>query len=367
MLEDDSTSALIVDDQSSIRKLIRHWLTLEGYQCTEAESTRQASEHLQSHEFPLVILDVRMPGGSGNVLLRRIAEKYPDTSVVMMTGQDDAHTAIDALTHGACAYLLKPVEREELLFHVRRALERRQLLLERRDYTNHLEERVREQTLAVRQAQEETIHRLVSASLWRDEETGMHIRRTGLLSECLAKAAGWSISDAELLRMAAPMHDVGKIGIPDAILRKPGPLTPEEFTIMQTHTTIGARILAGSKTPMLRMAEQIAIGHHEQWDGAGYPDGVSGLDIPECARIVAIIDVYDALTHDRVYRPALPEDQVLDLMQRNGGVHFDPGLLALFFTHYSIIAGLAAANPDHPPVACLAQGDVIMSHAIARC
>ena len=143
------------------------------------------------------------------------------------------------------------MEREELLFQVNAALERRQLLQERHDYTRDLEEKVRQQTLEIRLAHEETIHRLVTASLCRDEETGMHIRRTGLLSEALARAAGWSAADAEVIRLAAPMHDVGKIGIPDAILRKPGKLTPAEFEIMKTHTTIGAKMLAGSHSAIL--------------------------------------------------------------------------------------------------------------------
>jgi putative two-component system response regulator len=198
---------------------------------------------------------------------------------------------------------------------------------------SRLEETVREQTRVVRRAHEETVQRLVSASLCRDEETGAHIRRTGALSEVLAKAAGWSAEEVENIRLAAPMHDVGKIGIPDAILRKPGKLTPEEFAIMKTHTMLGARMLAGSDSPMLKMAEQIALNHHERWDGGGYPNGLAGYAIPESARIMAIVDVYDALAHDRVYRPALPAEEVLATMQQGEGTHFDPLLLALFFSH----------------------------------
>jgi putative two-component system response regulator len=264
----------------------------------------------------------------------------------MLTGVADSHTAIDALTHGACAYMLKPVQREELVFHARRALERRQLILDKREYTQRLEERVREQTAAIRRGQEETIHRLLSASLWRDEETGMHIRRVGLLSEVLAKVAGWSLREAEDIRLAAPMHDIGKIGIPDAILRKPGPLNPAEFRIIQTHTVIGAKILSGSDSPMLKMAEQIALNHHEHWDGGGYPAGLTGYAIPEAARIVAIVDVYEALTHDRVYRPAMPEEKVLAIMQQGAGTHFDPLLLAAFFSQFAEISRVALENPD---------------------
>lgn len=223
--------------------------------------------------------------------------------------------------------------------------EREAFIITRREYTERLEERVREQTLVIRRAQEETIHRLISASLWRDEETGMHIRRTGLFSEVLAKAAGWSVAEADLIRTAAPMHDVGKIGIPDAVLRKPGKLTPEEFDIMRSHTVIG-KMLDGSEEPILRMAKEIALNHHERWNGKGYPNGLAGDAIPESARILAIADVYDALTHDRVYRPALSEDEVLSIMCQGSGTHFDPLLLALFMSHLEEIDLIAREYPD---------------------
>jgi CHASE1-domain containing sensor protein len=214
------------------------------------------------------------------------------------------------------------------------------------DQQEYLEEKVREQTADIRRANEEVIDRLVSAAQWSDEETGMHIRRTGLLSEVLARAAGWFGDDVEALRQAAPMHDIGKIGIPDAILQKPGKLTPDEFAVMKTHTRIGADILSGSKALMLQMAREIALNHHERWDGKGYPRGLTGKTIPECARIVAIVDVYDALSHDRVYRPALPESEVLTIMQQGAGTHFDPLLMTFFFLHLAEIRRIAQEHPD---------------------
>jgi HD-GYP domain-containing protein (c-di-GMP phosphodiesterase class II) len=236
-------------------------------------------------------------------------------SVTLVTGM--------IITAILAAYIMSSIDRRaysEKLVH------------EKRIYARSLEHRVQERTGELRTAQEEIIQRLVSASLWRDEETGMHIRRTGLLSEALAKAAGWSAAEAELLRQAAPMHDVGKIGIPDAILRKPGQLTAEEYEVIKTHTLIGAEILADSNIPLMQIARQIALNHHEQWDGGGYPSGLVGHNIPEAARIVAIIDVFDALSHDRVYRKALSEDEVAAVMCQGSGSHFDPGLLATFFT-----------------------------------
>jgi putative two-component system response regulator len=341
-----SANVLVVDDEAFVRDLLARWLTDEGYVCAQAPNAQAAWEHLQVSDVHVVTLDIRMPGRSGIDLLGTIRDTYPDRAVIMMTAVGETKTAIDALTHGAWGYLIKPVEREELLFQMSRALERRQLLIEKRQYTHRLEERVREQTLTIRRAHEETIHRLVGASMYRDEETGAHIKRTGLFSEVLVKAAGWSSAEAEMLRMAAPMHDVGKIGIPDAILQKPGKLTREEFEIMKTHTVIGADMLAGSDVLMLQMARDIALGHHERWDGGGYPNGLAGSDIPETARIVAIVDVYDALTHDRVYRPALPEEEALDIMQKGVGTQFDPVLSTLFLSLLPEISQIAEENPD---------------------
>jgi putative two-component system response regulator len=219
-------------------------------------------------------------------------------------------------------------------------------VIERRQYTRNLEEKVREQTLTLRRAHEETIHRLVNVSAYRDEETGAHIKRVGLFSAVLAESAGWPAEAVEHIRMAASMHDVGKIGIPDAILRKPGRLSPDEFEIMKSHTVIGARMLADAKSPMLRMACDIALHHHERWDGAGYPTGVGGSSITQSARIASIADVYDALTHDRVYRPAFSEAEALEMMEKGRATQFDPSLLELFFRSLPDLRRIAFQNPD---------------------
>lgn len=192
---------LAVDDEPYVRDLVCRWLKGAGHVCAQAGNADAAWQHLQGHDVDLMVLDVNMPGRTGVELLDDIQATYPNTAVLMMTANGDTKTVIHALTHGAWGYLVKPVEREELLFQVNAALERRQLRLERRDYTRDLEEKVREQTAEIRNAHEETIHRLVTASLCRDEETGMHIRRTGLLSEALARAAGWSAADAEIDRV----------------------------------------------------------------------------------------------------------------------------------------------------------------------
>jgi putative two-component system response regulator len=344
--DDASRSILIVDDETPIRCLLARYLRDDGWECAQAESAERAIERLEASTPDMVVTDINMPGHSGIWLLEQISQRWPQTSVLMLTASSDTRCAIDSLTRGAAGYMLKPIHREQFIIQVRRAWEQRQLILERRNYLEMLERRVQEQTAAIRLAHEETIHRLVVAAGWRDEETGAHIRRTGLFAEVLALAAGWSAREADQLRMAAPMHDVGKIGIPDAILKKPGKLTHEEFEVMKEHTLIGARMLAGSSSPVLQLAESIALSHHEHWDGSGYPHGIFGENIPEAARILAIVDVYDALSHDRVYRPAWPDERVFATLREGQGTHFDPRLLAHFFASLEEIRAINDANPD---------------------
>jgi len=341
-------SVLVVDDEPLIRGILVRWLTSAGYRCAEAGDAASALTHCQRHQVDLATLDVNMPGCSGLDLLAQLISRWPEMAVLMITAHQDVATAVEAMTRGAFGYLTKPVDRRELLLQVERGMERRHLLLERRRYTEQLERTVRRQTLEIQRAHEETIHRLLGASMYRDEETGAHIRRTGLASELLARAAGWPTPQSEQIRMAAPMHDIGKIGIPDAILRKPGKLTAQEFETMKAHTRIGAAILAGSRSPMLQMARQIALCHHEQWDGRGHPRGLRGPDIPESARIVALIDVYDALTHDRVYRPALSQAKAVEIIRSGRGTHFEPRLVDLFFQVLPEIEAIATAHPDWP-------------------
>ncbi len=327
----DPAQILVVDDERYVREIMRRWLERVGYQCTCADSVAAASEILQTRSFDIVTSDISMPGKSGLELLRSVRETHPETAVLMLTANADTRLAIQALTLGAYGYLLKPIEQEELLCQIERALEHRRLVVENREYTTLLEWRVREQTRHVRLAHEETIQRLVMACMFRDEETAGHIKRTGLASALVAKAAGWSTEMVELIQLAAPMHDVGKVGVPDAILRKPGKLTPEEFQAMQKHTIIGAEMLSGSLSPVLQMAEQIALCHHECWDGSGYPHRLAGEEIPKAARILSIVDVYDSMTHDRVFRPAIPEQRVLQVIEEYRGKHFEPSVVKAFF------------------------------------
>jgi putative two-component system response regulator len=327
-----SSRMLIVDDDPFLQDIIASWLRGAGYECVLADCAAAVWTQLKRQPVDLVTLDIRMPDCSGLDLLDGIKQEFPDTAVLMVTGEGESSQAVRALTHGAFGYLSKPLDREELLAQVHSGLEHRRLIIENREYLQGLEKLVSEQTRVIREAHEETIHRLVSASMYRDEETGAHIRRTGLYSELLAATAGWAPELIDQIRLAAPMHDVGKIGIPDAILCKPGKLTAREFAIMQKHAQLGAQMLSGSQSPVLCMARDIALGHHERWDGKGYPAGLKGVEIPESARIVAIVDVFDALTHDRVYRPALEPSEVLKIMQAGRGTQFDPRLFDIFWS-----------------------------------
>lgn len=336
---------LVVDDDANVRTLIGRWLSSTGYDCLVADSVLQANEVMARKKIDIVTTDINMPGLSGVDWLPQLRQRYPDLPVLMLTGCEDIGLAISTLTQGAWGYLIKPVEKQDLLFQVNRAIERKQMLAAQRDYTEGLESTVRDQTQLLRDSHEETITRLIAASQVHDDETGAHIRRIGLLSAIIAESLGWSAQEVDKIRLAAPMHDIGKIGIPDAILRKPGKLTPQEYDVMKTHTTIGATILANSKFPMLQMAEQIARSHHERWDGSGYPDRLCGEAIPLAARIVAVVDVYDALSHDRVYRPALPQDEVLAIMDENAVNGFDPIVIAKFFQSLPLIQRSLRRNP----------------------
>jgi putative two-component system response regulator len=332
---------LVVDDEVFIADLLSRWFTREGYQCAAASGGIEALELLDREEFHLVVSDITMPGMSGIDLLKTMKSRFPDTAVLMATAISDRETAILALKLGAYGYSIKPFDRNEMLINVANALERRRVILRMRDYERDLEEKVRERTAQVRQREEQIILRLLSAAEYRDDETGAHIKRIGLYSASMARELGWAATAVGDIRLAAPMHDVGKIGIPDRILQKPGKLTSEEFEIMKKHTEIGARILDCPEVPLLQLAKEVALSHHERWDGMGYPGGLSGLSIPESGRIVAVADVYDALSHRRVYREALPGYVAVSMVNEEKGTHFDPRVVECFMDVISEIVQIS--------------------------
>jgi len=337
---------LVVDDEPFVADIISRWLRAEGYECERASNGWEALEALRGGGFALVVTDIMMPGMSGVELLEQVRLSHPGTAVIMLTGVDDRETATRAVELGAYGYVIKPFERNEILIEVAGALKRRHLELLRDRYEKRLEQEVERRTAEARYAQEEITLRLMAASEFRSAETGAHVRRMGLYAEEIGKALGYPQEHTRMLRLAAPMHDVGKIGIPDAILLKPGKLSDEEFQVMKTHTTIGARMLEGSGIGLLDFSSKIARYHHERWDGSGYPTGLAGTDIPESARIVAVIDVYDALVHERIYRPAVPEPKALALIREKRGSHFDPHLVDVFMDVLPQVRRISAEVKD---------------------
>ncbi|QDG53703.1 response regulator [Persicimonas caeni] len=343
---DSDQYVLVVDDEERVRRSLRRILQSAGYRCREAGDVDAAVEILERDSIALVLSDIRMPGRSGLELVDHVKKLDPHTVCITVTAVDNTSVAVDALARGAYAYVIKPFDMNEILIQVESALRRRRLELAQKKLQSELERQVREQTKMIRHSREEIALRLISASQYRDTETGAHIRRLGLYTAKMAELMGMDQDTIDTLRVAAPMHDVGKIGIPDSILLKPGRLTKEEFEEMKRHTIIGASILRGSSTPLLQVAERIALEHHEWWDGSGYPYGLKGEDISLEARMVAVADVFDALTHDRVYKEAWPVDKALSLIEEESGTHFDPDVATLFLDHADTMQEIRLANPE---------------------
>jgi putative two-component system response regulator len=328
---------LIVDDEPVVRRILRQRLSTEGYQCQEASTAKEAEDRLAKSPAELVVLDIKMPGKSGVELLSEIKKLYPDTAVIMATAIADTSTAIKCMKDGAHDYLVKPFNLDEVVISTQRALEKRRLELDNRAYQQHLEEMVTERTAELKQAitklkltSLDTIYRLARAAEYRDEDTGAHINRMSQYSAAIAREMGLGDREVENILYAAPMHDVGKIGIPDRILLKTGSLNEDEWEVMKKHPIIGAEILRGSDAEFIQMAETIALTHHEKWDGSGYPQGLRGSEIPLAGRIAALADIFDALTSTRPYRKALPVEEALEIIKQGRGSHFDPDVVDAF-------------------------------------
>lgn len=321
---------LVVDDERQVSDIIAQCLAMEGYSCDTADCAENALELCACNEYSLIVSDIMMPGKSGIELLGIVRQLYPDVAIVMVTAVDDRTTAVNALHLGAYGYVIKPFDLNEIVIGVVNALERRRLSILSRQYERRLESDVRQRTAEIQRREEEICLRLAAACGYRDLETGSHNRRLGLYSAVLARELGWTRQAQDEIRISIAMHDIGKIGLPDTLLRKPARLTKEEFEVVKNHAVIGARMLEGSDFSLLNMAHSIALSHHEKWDGSGYPYGLAGADIPESARICSVLDVYDALIHKRVYRQALPEEEALAIMTESRGSHFDPEIFDCF-------------------------------------
>ena len=349
-----SERLLIVDDEEQIRTLLARLLGAQGYECLTAEDAAAARRVLTETPVALVLSDVNMPGESGIDFTREVLAHFPDTAVVIVTGIDDRRYADVAIELGAYGYVLKPFKPNELIINVGNALRRRALEIENRGHRAELEQTVLDRTAALRDTiaqletsetelrrlREETIRRLSWAAEFRNQETGEHIVRMSLYCALLARVAGLDSERAEMIRVASPMHDVGKIGVPDRILLKAGRLTGDERKVMEGHTEIGHRILAGSGVELLDLAALMALTHHERIDGKGYPRGLARDEIPIEGRIAAVADVFDALTSDRVYRQAFQPDEARAMMEEGRGTQFDAELVDLFFDRFDDVLAI---------------------------
>jgi len=324
-----AASILIVEDEPSVREILCWRLTEEGYRCVTVPGAREALQALEGGDaFELMISDIRMPGMSGVDLLKTVRQMVPDMAVVMVTAVSDVNTAIETLRLGACDYITKPFNLDEVCIAVERALEKRDLILRNRDYQLHLEEKVEEQTRELRTLYLDAFKSLVSALEAKDKYTEGHSRRVTIYAVLIARTMGLDPAVIQKIHLAGLMHDIGKIGIPETLLNKSATLTPEEYASLNRHPIISSRILR----PILRDPDVLDFvrHHHENYDGSGGPEGLAGEDIPLGARILAVADAFDAITSDRPYREAGTVPYAVDEISRNAGIQFDPKVVAAF-------------------------------------
>jgi putative two-component system response regulator len=326
---------LIVDDEEMVRDVERQMLSRAGFACRSAASVQEAITILREGGIALTLIDINMPGHSGEHLLRQLPALAPETAAIMVTGVDDLETALGCLRQGAEDYLVKPLAFDRLVHTVGNILEKRRLQQENRSYQLRLEEKVREQTLQIRAAFDElqqtydhTLQALARSLDAREREGGAHSERVHAYTLHLAARLGTPPAPMAAIGKAALLHDLGKVGIADSILLKPGPLTEEEWVEMKKHAQIGHDIIAG--VPFLRETAEIILAHHERYDGTGYPRRLQGTRIPLGARIFTLADTLDAMTSDRPYRRALPFAKVIEELTRCRGSQFDPEIVDAF-------------------------------------
>jgi putative two-component system response regulator len=339
MMENDvlrGARILIVDDEAANVRLLERLLAAEG--CTGAVSVtdpREALDLFTAYEPDVVLLDLHMPHRDGLEVLADLRAATPAAAfvpIVVLTADVTSRAKTAALAGGAADFLVKPLDTAEVLLRIRNLLQMRAMHAALARDNERLEERVRGRTRELEEAQHEILARLARAAEYRDDFTGEHTQRVGSLAARIAGRLGLPAEEVEVIRRAAPLHDVGKIGIPDAILAKPAALTREERELMQRHTLIGADILSGSRFAPLRSAAEIALTHHLRWDGAGYPTDAAGEDIPVSGRIVAVADVFDALLHERPYKHAWPLAAALQEIRLQSGRQFDPAVVEAFLS-----------------------------------
>ena len=329
-----NSSILVIEDCEATGRYYRRLLTKAGFsEVTVVRDPRNAMDSFQQVNPDLVMLDLHMPHVSGYSVLEQIGERVPEGTympVLVITGDMEPDVRVRCLSAGARDFLSKPFRADELVVRVNNLLKDRHLHRFMEIRNERLESTVAEREAELDETRLESLKRLAVAAEFRDDVTGRHAERVGILAALIGEELGVPQEEVEFLREAAPLHDVGKIGIPDSILLKPGALSDEDLEKMRTHTTIGGLILSHDSFPLLRYAREIALGHHECWDGSGYPSGLAGEEIPLSARIVAVADVFDSLSHERVYKPAYSLEQTLEIMTASSGRQFDPTILEAF-------------------------------------
>lgn len=325
---------LIVDDQETNVRILERMLERAGYErLIGTTDPRTVLPLFEDHHPDLILLDLHMPHVDGFGVLERLRPHVADNSylpILVLTADISPEAKQRALSMGAKDFLAKPFDAIEVLLRIRNLLEARFLYLELQQQNDVLEDKVRRRTSELEEAQAEILGRLALAAEFRDDATQEHTQRVGVMSARLARRMDLPETIVELIRRAAPLHDLGKIAVPDSILLKLGRLTDEEFDTIKGHTSVGARILSGSRHPLMQLAEQIARTHHEHWDGRGYSPGLGGEDIPIAARIVAVADVFDALTHARPYKRAWTVEEAVAEIQEQRGRQFDPKVVDAF-------------------------------------
>ena len=330
---------MVVDDEQLVSAILARYLSQVGYSCVTAESGAEALGKLREHPCDLALCDVRMPGMDGIELLKSIKEYDEDIAVIMVSAVDNREVAVEAMRAGAYDYVIKPFHFEEVLISVQRALENRRLLLERKEYQRDLEKKVEERTRELAEKNEElqrlfvsAIESIVLALQAKDEYTEGHSRRVSAHAIAIAREHSLPDKEVENIGLAALLHDIGKVGTKESILNKPGKLTDEEGDHIRSHPLVAASILE----PITPLRDVIAyIKHvHEAYDGSGYPEGLAGDGIPLGARIVAVADVFDAMTSRRPYRPAMEESVVLHHLRSQAGKQFDPKVVEAFLKVY---------------------------------
>ncbi|WP_320171581.1 HD domain-containing phosphohydrolase [Maridesulfovibrio sp.] len=367
-MDNSDLTILVIDDESFVRETISDYLSDSGFEIIGAGDGEEGLDVFRKENPDAVLVDLNMPKVDGFEVLKAVTTESPDTPIIVVSGAGLIQDAINAVRLGAWDFVTKPIVDLSILEHVLgQGLERARLIKENRRYKEHLEAEVEKRTEDLRrevkvrretqdalmaiqdeviETQKEIILTLGEVVENRSNETANHVRRVAELSYILALRNGMSDEEAQLLRLASPMHDVGKIGIPDTILNKPGKLTPEERKIIESHTTIGHEILKHSDRPIIKAAAIVAYEHHERWDGLGYPRGISGEDVHVYGRITAIADVFDALGSERVYKKAWDIERIKEYFMESKGKQFDPFLTDLFFGDIDEILNLRREFPD---------------------